>query len=201
MKRLILPICLLFVAATAVGWVQAGTSAGARPAKTDNWSTLKADRLSKIEYIQLAEKLKQSGFLPLSPEEQRVLDEEIINTAGLNNNENESLSSTAIPPFPKILGSSRLNQTRYLHVYLPDLKEAKLRQGDVLASGWEIKKVDGRHVIAVFDGEEVSLPIIPYLEGAFEPEPDAEADADREEPDAEIKSNINGVVKSPSGEF
>ena len=201
MKRFILPICLLFVAATTVGWVQAGTSAGARPAKTDNWSTLKADRLSKIEYIQLAEKLKQSGFLPLSPEEQRVLDEEIINTAGLNNNENESLSSTAIPPFPKILGSSRLNQTRYLHVYLPDLKETKLRQGDVLASGWEIKKVDGRHVIAVFDGEEVSLPIIPYLEGAFEPEPDAEADADREEPDAEIKSNINGVVKSPSGEF
>ena len=74
-----------------------------------------------------------------------------------------------------------------------------MRQGDVLASGWEIKKVDGRHVIAVFDGEEVSLPIIPYLEGAFEPEP--EPDADREEPDAEIKSNINGVVKSPSGEF
>ena len=66
MKRFILPICLLFVAATAVGWVQAGTSAGARPAKTDNCSTLEANRLSKIEYIQLAEKLKQSGFCRLA---------------------------------------------------------------------------------------------------------------------------------------
>ena len=117
--------------------------------------------------------------MPLSPEEQRVLDEEIINTAGLNNNENESLSSPAIPPFPKILGSSRLNQTRYLHVHLPDLKETKLRQGDVLESGWEIKKVDGRQVIAVFDGEEVSLPIIPYLKDAFDP------DAEQEDSDAE----------------
>jgi hypothetical protein len=57
----------------------------------------------------------------------------------------------------------------------PDNGVAKLRGGDVLDSGWEIKTVDRRQVIAVFDGEEIIVPVIPYLKGAFD-KPDESID-------------------------
>ena len=38
----------------------------------------------------------------------------------------------------------------------------------MLDSGWEIKTVDRRQVVAVFDNEELVVQIIPYLVDAFD---------------------------------
>ena len=171
-KRLPL-IILLLMASGVLGWLHAGTSAGARSGEIDNWSTLQSDSMSSSEYKELAKQLKKSALLPLSRKEQIALEEAAIKRAK-NNYVAARPSQRAAPPFPKILGSSRLNKRHYVHVLIPDKGMKKIRRGDVLESGWEIKTVDRRQVIAVFDEEELTLPVIPYLEGAF----DKPADSD-----------------------
>jgi len=53
----------------------------------------------------------------------------------------------------------------------------EVKAGDSLTSGWLIKSVDLRQVIAVFEDEEERFVVRPYLETAFDkPEESAETD-------------------------
>jgi len=167
MRKLLPLILLLLIASGVLGWLRAGTSAGARTAELDSWSTLQSGAMGTAEYKALAKQLKQSALLPLSRKEQKAREEAATKLAASTSPAGQA-AARPVPPFPKILGGSRLNRTHYVHVLAADNSLTKLRGGDVLESGWEIKTVDRRQVIAVFDGEELTLPVIPYLKGAFE---------------------------------
>lgn len=161
MRRFIPLVILLLIASASLGWFRAGTIAGPRAAEVDGWDALQHGQPSDADYKAMAAKFKQSALLPLTT---RLEIENAANAAALQT----AAGPLAAPPFPQIVGSSRINNARVIHVILADNTLTKLRQGEVLESGWEIKTVDRKRVIAVFDGEELEIPIIAYLEAAFE---------------------------------
>lgn len=176
MRKFIAPAILLLILSGALGWMRAGTSAGQRPPETDRWDVMSYERLPEASYKNMTAGLKRSAFLPLSRKEQRELDK---NAAQSTTSTSAAATSKSIPPFPKIQGSSIADNKRIIHISGPDGTAAIFRQGDVLESGWEILKISRREVIAVFDGEELKIPIIPYLETAFD-EAARDADTTRE---------------------
>ena len=165
MKKYIGLIAALLILSAVLGWMRAGTSAGTRTAEIDNWDSLKYEAQSKAGYQTLAGALKDSALLPFNKKEKKALEE--IEAASTARPAADGRLQSA-PPFPKILGSSRLDNKRYIHVMGPGETVEKHQKGDVLENGWEIKTVDRKQVIAVFDGEELEIPIISYLEAAYE---------------------------------
>ncbi len=167
MRRFIPLIFALLIASAALGWMRAGTSAGTRAADVDGWNALNYAPLSRASYAKMAARLKSAQLLPLSRIEEKIL----ANGGGPNT---AVLGSKNTPPFPRILGYS------LPHVLTegPDKTTLKFKKGDVLDSGWEIKTVDRKRVIAVFDGEDFEFPIIAYLKEAFE-KPDGDGDDDK----------------------
>ena len=173
MRRIALFIIPLFIASGALGWLSAGTSAGPRSADVDNWEALLYRPVSPADYKAMATSLKQSALLPLSAKEVQAQ----AAAAAAAENTSSDVKTRAAKPFPKIIGHYRLNNKRYIQVRNADATVSKLQQGDVHDTGWEIKTVDRRRVIAVFDGEELEIPIIAYLEAAFQkPEEDGTSD-------------------------
>lgn len=165
MRKFMALTVLLLIGSGALGWMRAGTSAGQRPPEVDRWDALSYQSLPMERYKNMTAGLKKSAFLPLSRKEQRELDQLKTQSAA------QSLPQTAsksIPPFPKIQGSSIADNKRIIHITGPDGTAAAFRQGDVLESGWEILKISRKEVTAVFDGEELKIPIIAYLETAFD---------------------------------
>ena len=175
MRRFAPLIVLLLCASAVLGWLRAGISAGARAAEPDSWAQLQLGAPSDARFKEMSLQLKRSAFFPESPAELIAAEEAQKAKAG---SADVDLPSGA-PPFPQIIGASYLNNRRYIHLKMPKNSVAKLQQGDVLDSGWEIKTVDRRRVIAVFDDEEIEIPIISYLEAAFKrPEGDALGDTE-----------------------
>ena len=162
MRRMAIFILPLWLAAGALGWLRAGTSAGPRAAEIDNWEALQYAPVSSAVYKAMAASLKQSALLPLTFQEVQAQEEAEKQDVAAQN------TVGSAPPFPQIISSYRLNKTRYIQLLNADGTVSKLQQGDVHDTGWEIKTVDRRRIIAVFDGEELEIPIIAYLEGAFE---------------------------------
>ena len=113
------------------------------------------------EYKRLKTLLKSSQFFPSFTQEEIDAEEAAAQLAA-------DANKSAAPPFPKVIGASRLNNVAYIHLQEPDLSLLKVKQGDVLESGWEIISVDDETLIAVFDQEEINIPVISYLEAAFE---------------------------------
>jgi len=161
MRRFLPILIVLLLASGALGWLRAGTLAGPQPPALDGWNNQKYISIPDSEYKRLKTLLKSSQLLPSLSKEELGAEEVAAQLAAEAN-------GTSAPPFPKVIGASRLNNVAYIHLQEPDLSLIKVKQGDVLDSGWEILSVDGDKLIAVFDEEEISIPVITYLKAAFE---------------------------------
>ena len=161
MQRFLPILIVLLLASAALGWLRAGTLAGPQPPAIDGWDNHKYISIPDSEYKRLKAVLKSSQFLPsFTQEELDAEDAAAQIVAGAN--------KSAAPPFPKVIGASTLNNVAYIHLQELDLSLLKVKQGDVLDSGWEILSVDDDKLIAVFDEEEINIPVITYLKAAFE---------------------------------
>jgi len=160
MKRLLPFIIIALIASGVLGWLRAGTSAGPQPPTADGWEALQYQPPSAGDYQAMAARLKATSLLPLSRIAERKLGNspEAPTVAGPGN----------APPFPKIASSYVINSTRYVQLLGTDKTMQKVKAGDVLENGIEIKSIDRRRVLAVFDGEEIEVPIIAHLQSAFE---------------------------------
>jgi len=69
---------------------------------------------------------------------------------------------------PKIGGAKTVRNVRHVSLIGEDNVIQTVKAGDVLDSGWEIKSINRKRVIAVFDGQELDIPINSYLQEAFE---------------------------------
>ena len=161
MKRFLPIVIVLLLISAAVGWLRAGTLAGPQPPALDGWGDHKYISIPDSEYERLKAVLKSSQFLPSFTQEELDAEDLAAKLA-------EEASALAAPPFPKVIGASRLNNVAYIHLQEPDLSLLKVKQGDVLDSGWEIISVNSGTLTAVFDEEEINIPVITYLEAAFE---------------------------------
>jgi len=160
--RFFLPLIVLaLMGSAALGWLRAGTSAGAQPPAADGWDTMQYNTLSDKDYDSIAAKVKASALLPLSLREEQKRGNDEVNTQ-------TALGPTDAPPFPKILGFSVSNTITQVHLLGPEDSLLKAKAGDVLDSGWEIKSIGRKGVSAVFDGQDIEVPIVSYLQTAFE---------------------------------
>ena len=161
MIRRVLPLALCLIAVSAIlGWLRAGTVAGERPPSADGWEQMQYAPPSKAEYKKMAAKLKASSLLPLSRIEERK-----INIEGAAESEE---TTSDVPDFPKVGGAKTVRNTRYVSLVGKDNTIVTIKAGDVLDSGWEIKSISPRSVLAVFDGQDLEIPINSYLQEAFE---------------------------------
>jgi len=160
MIRRVLPLIILACAVSAaLGWMRAGTSAGVQTPTVDGWDALQYKPPTKREYRAIAAQLKASSLLPLSLIEERrgsAPAAAAVETAG------------ALPNFPKIGGAKTVRNVRHVSLIGEDNVIQTVKAGDVLDSGWEIKSINRKRVIAVFDGQELDIPINSYLQEAFE---------------------------------
>ncbi len=158
-RRAVPLILLLLISSAVLGWLRAGTVAGERTAAIDGWEALQHTPPTQAEYAIMSEKIKSSSLLPLSRlAEQRQGAAQTTAAAGPQDT----------PPFPKILGGTKLNKTQYVLLLGPEQTSMRAKAEDVLESGWEIKSITDTQVKASFDGEEFEFPIVPYLQSAFE---------------------------------
>ncbi len=187
MRRLALLIFALLIASAALGWMRAGTSAGSRSAGLDGWNAQSYAPLSSAEYTEMVTRLKNAQLLPLSFREEKTL-------AAEDGADTTDIDDKNTPSFPRILAYDR----PYIYVEGPEKTRVKFKKGDVLDSGWEIKTVDRKHVIAVFDGEEFEFPVIPYLKAAFE-RPDDESGEDGGDDNGEDNDDKTNAQNTAGG--
>lgn len=159
MRRILPFIVLVCALSAALGWMRAGTSAGQQAPTIDGWNTLQYNSLSKQEYGTIAAQLKASSLLPLSLIEERK---------GPSPEASAVKTPGALPDFPKIGGAKTVRNIRYVSLIVADNIIQTVKAGAVLESGWEIKSISRKSVVAVFDGQELEIPINSYLQEAFE---------------------------------
>ncbi len=159
MRRILPYIVLACALCAAFGWMRAGTSAGQQAPTVDGWDSLQYNPLSKQAYSTIAAQLKASSLLPLSLIEERK---------GPSPEDSAVKTPGTLPDFPKIGGAKTVKNIRHVSLIGADNVIRTVKAGDVLESGWEITSVSRKSVFAVFDGQELEIPINSYLQEAFE---------------------------------
>lgn len=155
------PLILIALFVSALfGWIRAATTAGPQPAIVDGWNILEYGRLSKRDYEVMTARIKTSSLLPSL---NSSIDSEA--NAGVLGSEDEQ---TKAPPFPKVLGFSVLNNVSYIIVSESENKNLRVKEGDILNSGWSITSITNKHVLATHKDQEVKVAIVSYLQTAFE---------------------------------
>lgn len=134
-----------------LGWLRADAGQADAVSLEDEWTSLERTEIEDGRYAQLTRRLASSRFFA------RSFDDGADTTEFLDADGNK-----LAPPFPKIIGASRLNGVPHVHLQLPDNSLAKGKSGDILASGWELLLVDSERVTAVYEGQEKEFLIADY---------------------------------------
>ena len=154
MKRIFTIICFILLTLSAiVGWFNGGVNTINLGKNTDSWTRLKQIQPPSINVMQINRNLKAMDVFPLTGEES----DSVISPGGQAITENSNR-----PPFPKIINVSYLDNKAQLVLLMEDNSLIATYAEDTLPSGWKVKKVDLKHVIAVFNGEEQEFPVTEY---------------------------------------
>ena len=159
-RNILTSVLLLLFASLVTGWLRAGTSAGQQPPIVDGWDEHLYHPPTHADYEKMSEKVKESSLLPLSRIEARKQAAPQINT-------NPTSGAQNITPFPKILGNTVQNGTKYVILTESQKQTIRVKVGDILKSGWEITSISDTSVVAVKNKEEFKAPLISYLQSAF----------------------------------
>ena len=155
MKYRVAGIFILFaLISMTAGWMRAGFSTSNVLGDVDNWEQLNESQGKAIDYAVISRRLKSSDIFPISREEAKAIE----TRAEFEQGDEEK----TVALFPKILGASVLNGVPHVHLLLPENTLLKAKSGDVLENGWELKSVDLRRVIAVYDNEEQEFSVTDY---------------------------------------
>lgn len=147
-------IVLMFGAALLIGWWLAGVNIAKTGDVIDPWDSFKIANIEAGEFNAITERLKRSDIFPLSREEANIA-EAASKIAVIS-------SEPGLPAFPTIVGSSVLNGEPHIHLLLADDSFLKARSGDSLESGWKLKTVDLKRVLAVYGEDEREFFVTNY---------------------------------------
>lgn len=136
------------------GWLKASGSTLARPAATDNWDEDGGKGVFQPDYASIGRQIRISGTLPIS--QKRALGRSNTLTSA------ESYENEEIPEFPEIVAIGIIDGVPKVTLYSDDQSILSFRNGDVIENGWQIVEVGLSNVVAKFDGEQHSFPVLSY---------------------------------------
>ena len=134
-----------------LGWFRADVGQPDAVSLEDEWTSLERTDIEAGRYAQLTRRLSSSRFFARS-----------FDTEADTNEFLDAEGNKLAPPFPKIVGASRLNGVPHVHLLLPDNTFVKGKSGDILANGWELLLVDSERVTAVYEGQEKEFLVADY---------------------------------------
>ena len=160
MRRSVLIGLCLAACSGLVGWLHAASAVQQGQVQNDIWSEAASLSVDASALKAKVASVKATELLKLSRKAEEKLAEA--------NGEGSEAADNNRPKFPLMAAASQRNGKSYVNVIFPDGSIGEIQAGDTLSSGWVIKSVDLRQVIAVFEGEEERFIIRPYLETAFD---------------------------------
>lgn len=152
-KYLITGLILLALSLGA-GWWRASFAVSQKVESTNQWDELQGVNIDQARYSEIAKALHSADMFPMSAEEEKIKAE--IKASG----EVEALED--VPKFPSIIGASVLNGVPHVHLLLKDKSLLKVKAGDELDSGWQLKIVDLQRVRAVYGEDEKEFWVTDY---------------------------------------
>jgi len=164
MRRFAIIILIFIGVSCALGWGRAAGDHVGGSADEDVWSVMPVLRGDIQALTQVGTNIRSTELFKLSRKAEKALAETL---------KNQQVSSRPnAPPFPSIGSIAKVNNKYWATFIMADGTLLSRTIDDSLPSGWVIKAVDLRQVIAVFDDEESRFPVAAYLDKAFEPPED-----------------------------
>jgi len=170
MRRFLVIIGILLLLSASVGWWRASLATLQGQSQTDIWSEPRSVNLDSAALKAMVKRVQATELLKLSRKDEEKREEAAGKASEVEVDNNR-------PKFPKIVAAFQRNNVSHVTLMSDDNVMTEVKAGDSLTSGWLIKSVDLRQVIAVFEDEEERFVVRPYLETAFDkPEESAETD-------------------------
>ncbi len=160
MPRLPIIISIGFIIAAILGWVSTGRDNINQREIRDPWPN-ELTAAQNISVKDVVSRLNTSALFPkLSPDSG-----DGSSALGPDGRPLNGSRQTEAPPFPDIRGVSRLDGQPYVTLEFADGSVKTLAEGAQLSSGWQLKSVDPRRIIATYDDEEITRPVRDYAPG------------------------------------
>ena len=159
MRKFILIAVLGLVVSAAFGWWRAAVATQPGAVPTDEWRVSTLARFDSGASQKLGQKIRATDLFITTP---------LTDAAAAAAEAPVDAGPEKTPAFPKIVSAPLLNDIHHALLLTAEGGFLKVVSGDSLPSGWVIKTVDSRQVIAAFDGEEKRFPVAAYLDTAFD---------------------------------
>lgn len=168
MRRFIIIACVLLGLSAVLGWLRAGGGDGGGTVGTQDWQALPMPGGDAAALSQTAARIRATDLFVLSSAEEEKLKDAAQNTQAV---------ATGVPPLPTIASVQSVNKRYQATLITPDGTVVTVAEGETLPSGWLIKTIDQRQLLAVFEDTEQRLAVAGYLDTAFD-NPDTEQASD-----------------------
>lgn len=180
MRRFIIIACVLLGLSAVLGWLRAGAGSVGGQVDTQEWQSLPMPGGDTTALSRVAERIRATDLFVLSLAEEEKLKDATQDT---------QLVANGVPPLPTIASVQSVNKSYEATLINPDGTVITVSEGESLPSGWLIKTIDQRQVIAVFEETEQRLAVAGYLDTAFD-NPDVEQEGD----DSALSENSETVA-------
>jgi len=161
MRRNFILMGLALIIAAILGWLSVNSGASAARGITDPWP---AEPLAAepVPINDIRNRLNSSALFPKSDTAQ----DQNLGPDGKPIDGKGSGPQNA-PPFPDIRGVSILDGQPHVTLELADGQIKTIAEGETLTSGWQLKSVDPKRIIAAYKDEEITRPIRDYAPGGI----------------------------------
>jgi len=161
MRRALLLMSLALIIAAIFGWLSvSGGASNARDIR-DPWPS-GAITAEPASINDMRDRLNNSALFPKPDAAQG----QALGPDGKPLSGGSSGPQNA-PPFPNIRGVSILDGQPHVTLELADGEIKTIAEGETLPSGWQLKSVDPKRIIAAYEDEEITRPIRDYAPGGI----------------------------------